>query len=98
MAFIVALLLAVTSPMIATTAVVPSPFLIRVPNGGLTFLGTALLVAASEFATVALVQIYCYRRVAGPRERQQNHMPLLCHGERVCLVKLLVGLNVWISR
>jgi len=123
MAFIVALLLAVTSPMIATTAVITSPFPWRVPNEGLTFLGSALLVlvfllfpsgqfvpsftrwifvgflavqvpiiflqappliphapvsqpgwlvAASEFATVALVQLYRYRRVSSPRERQQT--------------------------
>jgi hypothetical protein len=30
------------------------------------------LVAASEFATVALVQLYRYRRVSSPRERQQT--------------------------
>jgi hypothetical protein len=123
MAFLVALLLAATSPMIATTAVITSPFPWRVPNEGLTFLGTALLVlvfllfpsgqfvpsftrwifvvflavqapiiflqapplipnapvsqpgwlvAASEFATVALVQLYRYRRVSSPRERQQT--------------------------
>ena len=123
MAFIVALLLAATSPMIATTAVITSPFPWRVPNECLTFLGTALLglvfllfpsgqfvpsftrwifvvflavqvpviflqapplipnapvsqpgwlVAASEFATVAIVQLYRYRRVSGPRERQQT--------------------------
>ena len=123
MAFIVALLLAATSPMIATTAVITSPFPWRVPNEGLTFLGSALLVlvfllfpsgqfvpsftrwifvvflavqvpiiflqapplipnasvsqpgwlvAASEFATVALVQLYRYRRVSSPRERQQT--------------------------
>ena len=123
MAFIVALLLAATGPMIATTAVITSPFPWRVPNEGLTFLGSALLVlvfllfpsgqfvpsftrwifvvflavqvpviflqvppfiphapvsqpgwlvAASEFATVAIVQLYRYRRVSSPRERQQT--------------------------
>ncbi len=111
MAFIVALWLAATGPMIATTAVITSPFPWRVPNECLTFLGTALLVlvfllfpsgqfvpsftrwifvvflavqvpviflqapplipnapvsqpgwlvAASEFATVAIVQLYLY--------------------------------------
>jgi hypothetical protein len=123
MAFIVALLLAVTGPMIATTAVITSPFPWRVPNECLTVLGSALLVlvfllfpsgqfvpsftrwifvvwlavqiliiflqappliphapvsqpgwlvAASEFATVAIVQLYRYRRVSSPRERQQT--------------------------
>jgi hypothetical protein len=123
MAFIVALLLAATGPMIATTAVITSPFPWRVPNECLTFLGTALLllvfllfpsgqfvpsftrwifvvflavqvpiiflqappliphapvsqpgwlVAASEFATVVLVQLYRYKRVSSPRERQQT--------------------------
>ncbi len=123
MAFIVALLLAATSPMIATTAVITSPFPWRVPNECLTFLGSALLalvfllfpsgqfvpsftrwifvvclavqvpviflqapplipnapvsqpgwlMAASEFATVAIVQLYRYRRVSSPRERQQT--------------------------
>ena len=123
MAFIVALLLAATGPMITTTAVITSPFPWRVPNECLTFLGSALLVlvfllfpsgqfvpsftrwifvvfvavqvpiiflqapplipnapvsqpgwlvAASEFATVALVQLYRYRRVSSPCERQQT--------------------------
>jgi hypothetical protein len=123
MAFIVAPWLAATGPMIATTAVITSPFPWRVPNECLTFLGTALLVlvfllfpsgqfvpsftrwifvvflavqvpviflqapplipnapvsqpgwlmAASEFATVVLVQLYRYRRVSSPRERQQT--------------------------
>ena len=117
MAFIVALLLAATGPMITTTAVITSPFPWRVPNEVLTFLGTALLglvfllfpsgqfvpsftrwifvvflavqvpviflqappliphapvsqpgwlVAASEFATVAIVQLYRYQRVSSP--------------------------------
>jgi len=41
-----------------------------IPNASVSQPGW--LVAASEFATVALVQLYRYRRVSSPRERQQT--------------------------
>jgi hypothetical protein len=44
----------------------------RVPTSFRLLARGGWLVAASEFATVALVQLYRYRRVSSPRERQQT--------------------------
>jgi hypothetical protein len=123
MALLVALLLVTWGPIIATTAVITSPFPWQVPNECLTFLSGTLqvlvfllfpsgrfvpsftrwllvvflavqvpftffpgaplipntpvsqpgwLLAAGELATVVLVQLYRYRRVSSPLQRQQT--------------------------
>jgi len=123
MALLVALLLVTFGPIMATTAVITSPFPWQVPNECLTFLSSTLqvlvfllfpsgrfvpsftrwllvvflavqvplfffpgaplipntpvsqpgwLLAAGELATVVLVQLYRYRRVSSPLQRQQT--------------------------
>jgi hypothetical protein len=74
MAMLVAFMLVTFGPVSATSTVRAISFPWQVPNACLFFLALSLLDLAylGEFAIIADVQLYRYRRVSSPLERQQT--------------------------